>query len=131
MTHLIVPMKRSLVVCLLVVIPFTSSVFGRSAAAQQATPAPSSSQPAPVTPGASGQNAPAPQQEVQRPVGTAAAPAVEPEGVPGSRPSGAAIAPGKQKRNHSFAIRTAVVIAAVVAVGIVAGVSLGSPSHSH
>ena len=63
------------------------------------------------------------------PVGTAAAPYERPEGVPASRPSGAAIAPAKQRRIHSFAIRIALLAGAGVAIGVVAAATLGSPSR--
>ena len=64
------------------------------------------------------------------PVGTAAAP-YEKSGVAASRPAGAAIAPARQRRIHSFAIRTALVVGAAVAIGVVAAASLGSPSRPH
>ena len=69
------------------------------------------------------------QPPAQPPVGTAAAPVSKPEGVPGSTPAGAAIAPAKQKRVRTFAIRTALVVAAVVAVGVVVGLSEASSSR--
>jgi hypothetical protein len=64
------------------------------------------------------------------PVGTAAAP-YEKSGVPASQPAGAAIAPAKQRRIHSFAIRIALVVGAAVAVGVVAAASLSSSSRPH
>jgi hypothetical protein len=70
-----------------------------------------------------------PENPTPAPVGTAAAPYERPEGVPASRPSGAAIAPAKQRRIHSFAIRIALLAGAGVAIGIVAAASLGSPSR--
>lgn len=79
-----------------------------------------------------GQQSPAAQQNQQNPnepVGTAAAPVVTPEGAPASRPAGAAIAPIKQRRTRSFAIRVALLVGAAVAIGTVAGTSLASPSH--
>jgi hypothetical protein len=63
------------------------------------------------------------------PVGTAAAPYEKPEGVPASRPAGAAIAPAKQRRTRSFAIRTALVVGAGVAIGVVIATSLSSSSR--
>jgi hypothetical protein len=75
----------------------------------------------------------APVQEAQplpAPIGTAAAPDTTPRGVSASTPAGAAIAPAKQKRVSRISIRTALVIGAVVAVGIVAGASLASPSRA-
>ena len=67
--------------------------------------------------------------QAQIPVGTAAAPDTRVEGIAASTPSGAAIAPAKQRRVSKFAIRTALVIGTLVAVGVVAGASLASPSH--
>jgi len=85
-----------------------------------------------------GQQAPTAQQSPQQnqqnsnePVGTAAAPVVTPEGAPASRPAGAAIAPIKQRRTRSFAIRMALVVGAAVAIGTVAGTTLASPSRPH
>jgi alpha-beta hydrolase superfamily lysophospholipase len=63
------------------------------------------------------------------PVGTAAAPSIQPEGIPASRPAGAAIAPGKQRRVRIWTIRIAIVAAAAIAIGTVAATSLGSPSR--
>jgi hypothetical protein len=71
------------------------------------------------------------QQNGTAPGGTAAAPEIKPEGVPASRPSGAAIAPAKQRRVRIFAIRTALVLGAAVAIGVVTAASLGSPSKPH
>lgn len=79
-----------------------------------------------------GQTAPAGQQSQpnpNEPVGTAAAPVVTPEGAPASRPAGAAIAPIKQRRTRSFAIRVALLVGAAVAIGTVAGTTLASPSR--
>lgn len=79
-----------------------------------------------------GHAAPADQQKPpnpNEPVGTAAAPVVTPEGAPASRPAGAAIAPIKQRRTRSFAIRVALLVGAAVAIGTVAGTTLASPSR--
>jgi hypothetical protein len=65
------------------------------------------------------------------PVGTAAAPYVRPGGVAASRPAGAAIAPAKQRRTRSFAIKVGLLVGAGVAIGVVTAVSLGSPSRPH
>jgi hypothetical protein len=70
-----------------------------------------------------------PEKPTPAPVGTAAAPYEKPEGVPASRPSGAAIAPAKQRRTRSFAIRIALLAGAGVAIGVVAAATLGSPSR--
>jgi len=60
------------------------------------------------------------------PKGTAAAPDTRVDGVPAATPSGAAIAPAKQKRVRRFSVRTALVVGAVIAVGTVAGLSLAT-----
>lgn len=96
---------------------------------------PSQDQPQP------GQNQQQPNQEQQQneqqqngaaqPVGTAAAPAVKGTGVSGSRVSGAAIAPAKQRRVRTFLISVAVVAAAGIAIGTVVGLSHTSPSQPH
>ena len=67
-------------------------------------------------------NPPSPSQ----PVGTAAAPYEKPAGVAASRPSGAVIAPGKQRREHAIVIRIAIVVGAAIAVGTVAALSRSS-----
>lgn len=71
------------------------------------------------------------QQQVHQPVGTAAAPYENPVGVAVSRPAGAAIAPAKQRRSHTFLIKMSLVIGAAVAVGTVVALSKGSPSRPH
>ena len=63
------------------------------------------------------------------PAGTAAAPYEKQEGVSASNPAGSAIAPGKQRRIRSFAIRVGLLVGAAVAIGVVAGASLGSASR--
>jgi len=67
----------------------------------------------------------------QAPVGTAVAPVVRPEGTAASRPAGAAIAPAKQRRRKTIAIRVALLVGAAAAVGTVAAATLGSPSRPH
>ena len=64
-----------------------------------------------------------------QPLGTAVAPSVTRTGVTASKPAGAAIAPAKQRRVRTILISLAVVAAAGVAVGTVAGVSRTSPSQ--
>jgi hypothetical protein len=68
-------------------------------------------------------------QDAQQPVGTAAGPYAKPSGMAGSRPAGAAIAPAKQKRKKAILISVGLIIGGAVAVGAVAGLSKGSPSH--
>ena len=77
----------------------------------------------PQTPSAGGLPATTSQQSGQlpTPLGTAVAPDTHIDGVAASTPSGAAIAPAKQRRIRRFSVRTALVVGAVVAVGITAG----------
>jgi hypothetical protein len=56
---------------------------------------------------------------------------VKPEGITGARPTGSVIAPGKQKREHSIAIRVGLIVAAGIAVGTVAALTLSSSSKPH
>jgi hypothetical protein len=60
--------------------------------------------------------------------GTAAAQALRPSGNLASRPSGAAIAPARQRRVRSFLIKLGVVAGAGVALGTVFALSHASPS---
>ena len=69
------------------------------------------------------------QNGAAQPVGTAAAPAVKSTGVAGSRVTGAAIAPAKQRRVHTFLISVAVVVAAGVALGTVVALTHATPSQ--
>jgi hypothetical protein len=97
-------------------------------AGAQAAPTQSGSQAQQVP--AAPQSAPASQQNpTPAPVGTAVAPAVHPEGTAASRPAGAAIAPAKQRRTRTIAIRVALLVGAGIAVGTVTAATLGSPSH--
>ncbi|HEY3705926.1 MAG TPA: hypothetical protein VGL22_12740 [Terracidiphilus sp.] len=70
-----------------------------------------------------------PAQNVQQPVGTAAGPYAKPSGVAGSRPSGAAIAPAKQKHVKAILIRVGLIVGGAAAVGAVVGLSKSSPSR--
>jgi hypothetical protein len=63
------------------------------------------------------------QNPPSQPVGTAAAPYEKPIGVAASRPAGAVIAPGKQRREHAIIIRVAIVAGAAVALGTVVALS--------
>lgn len=89
--------------------------------------------PQPNAPAAAGQNQTQNQQQQpsapQQPLGTAAAPYVRPEGIPASRPAGAAIAPAKQKRVRIIAVRIALLVGAAIAIGTVVAASEGSPSR--
>lgn len=107
--------------------PYSSSLLLAQADGQN--PQPAATQPAPGGQQAQ-QSTPANQPNApQQPVGTAAAPYVRPEGVPASRPAGAAIAPAKQKRVRIYAIRIALLVGAAVAIGTVVAASEGSPAR--
>jgi hypothetical protein len=67
--------------------------------------------------------------QASNPLGTAAAPDTHIDGVAASTLSGAAIAPAKQKRVWRFSIRTALVVGAIVAVGIVVGATAATSSR--
>lgn len=69
------------------------------------------------------------QNNTQAPVGTAVAPYEKPIGIAASRPAGAVIAPAKQRRARSIAIRVAIVVGAAVAVGTVVALTRASPSR--
>ena len=69
------------------------------------------------------------QNDVTKPVGTAAAPYQKTTGVAASRPAGAVIAPAKQRRARTILIRVSLVVGAAVAVGTVVTLSHGSPAR--
>jgi hypothetical protein len=69
------------------------------------------------------------QNNVHKPVGTAAAPYEPTLGIAASRPAGAAIAPAKQRRVRTILISLGVIAGAGIAIGSVAALSHGSPSH--
>jgi len=76
------------------------------------------------------QNTPEPRPgNPSEPVGTAVAPLESPVGAAVSRPTGAAIAPAKQKRRHTFVIRLGLVVGAAVAIGTVVALSKASPNR--
>src|ERR1035441_7918980 len=79
--------------------------------------------------GASQSSSEPPQNSTPNPVGTAAAPVMKTGGVAASRPAGAVIAPGKQRRARSILIRVGVIAGAAVAIGTVVGLSHASPSR--
>lgn len=63
--------------------------------------------------------------------GVAAAPDVNSQGVSGSEPAGAAIAPAKQRRRRIFALRIGLMVGAAIAIGTVVALSKVSPSRSN
>jgi len=69
------------------------------------------------------------QPENPQSVGTAAAPYMKPSGTAASRPAGAAIAPGKQRRVRSFVIKFGLIAGAAAAGGVVVALSAGSRSR--
>ena len=69
------------------------------------------------------------QPNPRKPVGAAAAPYEPTMGIAASRPAGAAIAPAKQRRVRTILISLGVVAGAGIAIGSVAALSHGSPSH--
>ncbi len=83
----------------------------------------SQAQQAPATQDADQQNQP------QKPVGTAVGPVTRPAGVAGARPSGAAIAPAKQRRVHAIYFRVGIIVAAAAATGVVIALSHASPAR--
>ena len=106
-----------------------------TAAGQQISPS-TDSTPAPAQSGDEKPQAPSPQAESASqqnanpaPVGTAVAPYIKPNGAPASRPAGAAIAPAKQRRVRSWAIRVGLLAGAAIAIGAVTAASMGSPSR--
>lgn len=139
-------LKRPVSLCLAVALVAPLDAIAVTTPVSQPTTAEKSTQPSPYpdSPGTTWaqarseaqqtnapQSVPADQQNSTTPVGTAAAPYVKPEGVTASRPAGAAIAPAKQKRVHSLAIRVGLLVGAGVAVGTVTALSLSSSSHPH
>lgn len=101
---------------------------------------PAGNAPAPVqlpdSPGASQTPPPQPQaaqppqqNAAHEPVGTAAAEWVPASGIAASRPSGAAVAPAKQRRARSLVIKVGVLLGAGAAVGTVYALSKASPSR--
>ncbi len=96
---------------------------GRST--QQAPP------PAQQTPEQTGAqpNGSTPQSNAPQPSGTAAAPSVRVTGGAASQPAGVAIAPPKQRQIRSLLIKLGFLAGAGVALGTVAALTAGSPSH--
>jgi hypothetical protein len=78
---------------------------------------------APATPAAPQSNAP------PQPSGTAVAPAVQVSGSAGSKPTGVAIAPPKQRQIRSWLIKFGFLAGAGAALGTVAALSAASPGR--
>lgn len=91
------------------------------------TPAANSTQNIPVAPSSPSTQSSNPGGTA--PVGTAAAPYEKPLGVAASRPAGAVIAPAKQRRTRSIAIRVGLLVGAAAAIGTVVALSKSSPSR--
>ena len=96
---------------------------------EQTSSTASSAQPSPAEAQSSQQPSQPQSGTTQKPVGTAAAEAPAPVGIAASNPSGAAIAPAKQRRVRVFLIKVGAIVGAGVAVGTVAALSAGSPSR--
>ena len=98
--------------------------YSTPAATQQLIPRTASGQPA-TLPAAPPEPPPGP------PVGTAAAPVITATGTAGSRVAGAAVAPAKQRRIRTFAVRAALLLGAAAAIGIVVAASKASPTRAN
>lgn len=68
------------------------------------------------------------QDQSEAPLGAAAAQAGKTSGGPASKPAGTAIAPAKQKQTRSLLIKVGAIAAGAAAVGIIYGLSRGTPS---
>jgi hypothetical protein len=79
--------------------------------------------------GASQSGPPSQENDATKPVGAAAAPYVKASGVTASRPAGAVIAAGKQRRARTILIRLGVVVGAAVAIGTVVALSRSTSSR--
>jgi hypothetical protein len=67
-------------------------------------------------------------KKLQRPVGTAAAEAPKVSGITAAQPAGIAIAPAKQHRVRTIAIKVGAIIGAGVALGTVIALTEATPS---
>lgn len=107
---------------------------GSSLAQQQDTANQERSSPSPAQTGQAAQPAagdPAEAQQnkkLQRPVGTAAAEAPKVSGITAAQPAGTAIAPAKQHRVRTIAIKVGAIIGAGVALGTVIALTEATPS---
>lgn len=98
-------------------------------ATQPAAPAANAAAPAPTGQSSTPPTAPAPQMQTAPPQGVAIAPYEKDTGVAASRPAGAVIAPGKQRRRRSILIRVGLILGAAAAIGTVVGLSAASSSR--
>lgn len=110
--------------------PPSSSVDPKTSAPVQVAPLPDA--PSVVaqaqTPAAPPDNHKPAEPAPQQPKGAAAAEVQRSTGTAASTPSGAAIAPAKQKRSRSLLIRMGALAGAAVAIGTVVALSSSSPS---
>jgi hypothetical protein len=86
--------------------------------------------PAPASQATAEQNSDQQQKtdKLQRPVGTATAPAPAVSGVTAAQPAGVAIAPAKQHRVRTIILRTGAILGAAAAVGTVVALTEATPS---
>jgi len=67
-------------------------------------------------------------QKLQHPVGTAAAEAPKVNGITAAEPAGVALAPAKQRRVRTIALKVGAIIGASAALGVVIALSAATPS---
>lgn len=72
---------------------------------------------------------PAAQQQTQTPSGTAGAKAATVKGAPVAQPTGAAIAPARQRGHHSLLLKVGLLAGAGIAVGAAVALAEASPSR--
>jgi cytoskeletal protein RodZ len=72
---------------------------------------------------------PAAQQPTQTPSGTAGAKAATVKGAPVAQPTGAAIAPARQRGHHSLLLKVGLLAGAGIAVGAAVALAEASPSR--
>lgn len=68
------------------------------------------------------------EEKLQRPIGTAAAEGPRVSGITAAQPSGAAIAPAKQRRVRTIVIKVGAILGASAAIGTVVALSAATPS---
>ena len=67
-------------------------------------------------------------EQLQRPIGTAAAEAPKVSGITAAQPAGAAIAPAKQRRVLTLVLKVGAILGASAAIGTVVALSAATPS---